>query len=288
MKDILLLFLLISCASLPQYEDRVASGNEFLNQGLYREAIESYRDAIKINEKAPSVHKHLGVVLFKVGAYEESIMHLMKCFPDFQNNFEVNFVLGESYRALKLYDKAIIFLQKSLFLEKESMAALRSLSWTYLKLKDYKKAKKYAEKALHLNRSDEESLIILLHIYSSLQQYKQMIKIIETYHEEFINPAIVLALKGDAYLGLKEIDEAIDFYKKALKIDPLLSRAFLGLSECYEIKEDYVNAKKMKKIGEGLYSNEAGFKIIKKENRPLKDSLMPAQLPKQTESDQRS
>ena len=48
-------------------------GNTYFKSGKYKEAIESYKQAIRINPDYANAHYNLGVVYDKLGMYEESI-----------------------------------------------------------------------------------------------------------------------------------------------------------------------------------------------------------------------
>ncbi|GBE03063.1 TPR repeat-containing protein YrrB [bacterium BMS3Bbin06] len=50
-------------------------GNIYLDFGLYDDAIDEYRKAIKLSQRFPDVHTKLGVALRNKGLYEDAIIH---------------------------------------------------------------------------------------------------------------------------------------------------------------------------------------------------------------------
>ena len=72
-------------------------GNVFLKQGKYEEAINQYKEALRINREHTEAHNNLGSVFLKQGKYQEAInqyKEALRINPDFA---EAHYNLGDAY-----------------------------------------------------------------------------------------------------------------------------------------------------------------------------------------------
>ncbi len=238
MKTVAITFIILSsCISAPKEPSLFNQAEDALNRGLLREAVELYQKSIHLENDTAYAQERLGVALYKSGDYKGSIKHIKKSLPQLEKKFEVHYVLGECFRLLKKYKKAIISYKKALTIEKNNLRALRSLAWVYWKKHNYKKALEIAERT-NFEKKDEEMSIILLRIYISLKKFERAHELIEQVEWSQNHLSIVWSLQGDISYGEHKFDLAMELYKKALNTNPLLASALMGLGRCLKKKGD--------------------------------------------------
>ncbi len=74
----------------------------------------------------------------------------------------------------------------------------------------------------------------------ALQRYENLIQ---------YNKPLIYANIGDCYFNLKDIDKAIEYYKKSIESDKNYITPYYNLGGCYYMKKDFFNAKKVWKAG---------------------------------------
>ncbi len=221
----------------------VETADDFVSQGLYREAIYQYQEALKLQAHNATAHAHLGFILLKVGDYKGAIQHLEQSLNAFKTDFEVNFALAEAYRVSKVYSKSIYFYQSALEIRKNDLKALRSLAWTYLKIRFYSEALQTATAANSLYPKDEDTKVILARTLISLKQFSKASGLVRNFPWSSQNKAGAYSLGGDIAMGKGKINEAMKFYRKALKDNPLLASALFGLAKALMQKRDFAQAR---------------------------------------------
>ena len=139
LKILLISVALSSCITADKV-DQTKLGNEYAQDGLYREAAEAYRIALKQNPKNMIAKRNLGVVLVKLGAYKKAISHLSVSVKKLTKNYQNNYYLAEAYRATNQFDKAIFHYKTCLKHRPNDYASSKALAWSFYKIKYYKAA----------------------------------------------------------------------------------------------------------------------------------------------------
>jgi tetratricopeptide (TPR) repeat protein len=189
-------------------------GNDHSNSGKYEEAIESYKQAIKLNPDDAYAHTRLGVAYRKSGMYEDAI---------------------ESYK-------------QAIRINPDDADAHQSLGYAYVLSGKYKDAIESYKQAIRINPDDADAHIGLGIAYGRLGKHKEAI---ESYKQAIrIDPDFVLAHNGlgVAYRNLGKYEEAIESYKQVIEIDPddASTHYYLGLS--YIMLKDRGSAMEQYKI----------------------------------------
>lgn len=228
-----------SCQTI-QKQDDVLQANQYAKDGLWREAAELYKKVLAEKPNYFAAHRNLGMVLVKLGDYNGGTEHLKKSFPKYQNNFDANYYLAEAYRGLENYADAIFYYQKALKLRPNDQNTLRALSWSYFQIRFYSEAMATTKKLLRLKPDDEQAHIIMIRTLLKLNRSKMALKALNSAKRKanqqtkpFFN-----SVQGDIYYGLGKIDKAFESYRLALKEQPLLAGALLGLGKCLLAKNN--------------------------------------------------
>ena len=224
----------ISCQS-SSTKTYVSIGNQYAKDGLLREAIESYKKSISLRPKNFAAYRNLGMVLVKVGNYKDAIRYLDKAMDRYSNNFDANFYLGEAYRALENYADAIFHYQKSLKIKPLDSKTLKALAWSYFRIRYYSEALQTARKLQKVEPRDAQTAIIISRTFLKIKRYKDALKTIRTAKEdaEKFDLAYLHSVEGDIMFEVGSVKRAMKLYKLAVKEQPLLAGALLGLGKCY-------------------------------------------------------
>ncbi len=156
--------------------------------------------------------------------------------------FEGHFILGWNYFLTNQNEKAVKAIKKSIQLNPEFSSAYSSLARVYIKMKQYDGAMESLTKALELDPNNLMAKIFigLLHLNSGNNQ-----KVVELFSNprmaasNYIEPHYIL---GRAFHNLKSFLQAIDSYKKALRINPWDYQTHYRLGITYEALENYSEA----------------------------------------------
>ena len=227
------LLLLLSCQTTQSRH--VLRGNEFAKDGLLKEAVSSYREALREDSNNWTAHRNLGLLLVKTGKYDRAISHLRKSLPRFRRDFDTNFHLGEAYRAKEKYAEAIFRYRFALGIKSNAPEALKSLGWTYYRINLLNEARQMINKLLTIDRDDYNGAIILARIYLKQRDFNKSLETINNYRSIADQNTLPYfqSIEGDVYLEMNKIKAAANLYLTALKSNPLLPGALLGMGTIF-------------------------------------------------------
>ncbi len=193
----------------PEYEEGIElldEGNKLFNEGKYEEAISSYIKFLEKNPSAFQVHYNLGNCYKELGQYEKAIE-------------EYNTVISN------LKEK-----KQDLSGNELAAKALAGLGEAFVKKGDYISAQESFKKSLEINPKDE-----------------------------------VLAYNvGEIYFSNGKVDEAIQFFTLSSQIKPEWSEPYLKLGYAYFNKGEFIKAKENLKKYLELSPNAPNSEEIKK------------------------
>ena len=200
--------------------------------GKLSEAITHYKQALQIKASEPDFYFGLANVYCDLkqfdtarSAYEKVVELNPQDFEAFNNLGNVLSVLGKSNAAMQMYSNAISANPDYAQAHMNLSAELKLLGQTQASLK-------YAKVALRLAPDDIDCRLNLAEIYSHLKQY-------DTSGQHFLEVLLVnqenkRALTGYAKMLVQSGDlfRAIDYFNKAVKVDPDDMDSQLQLSSC--------------------------------------------------------
>ncbi len=227
-------FITVGSCALPA-KKHIAEGNELARAGLYREAIESYQAALSKDPQNKAVLRNLGIVYVKIGNYSEGLTALRKIISAYPNDFDSHFFLGEAYRALENHAEAIFFYKRASTLKGKDASTLKSLAWSYYKARFYSEALKTIRQADKAAPLDVQVKIIQARIYLKIAKYKNAALVLKKAkkNSKGHDLAFIQSVEGDLYQKQGDYKKAFGLYQAALKSQPLLASALLGLAKCY-------------------------------------------------------
>lgn len=212
----------------------VAVGNQYAKDGLLREAAEAYKKAIAQKPENVTAHRNLGMVLVKIGDYKAATRHLEKAMTRYEKDFDANYYLGEAYRGQDKYSESIFRYKRALKIKDKDPRALKPLAWSYFKIRYYSEAFVTAKELRSVAPNDEQGGIILARTLLKLKRAKEALATVRSSRKSVPRAALPFysSVEGDILTDLGNLTEAEKFYREALKEQPLLAGALLGLGRC--------------------------------------------------------
>ena len=174
-------------------------GVAYGDSGMYKEAIEAYKQAIKIDPDDAEAHFNLGVTYGDSGMYKEAIEAYKQAIRIDPNLAEAHLGLGLTYNNSGMYKEAIEAYKQAIRIDPDFAWAHSNLGVTYYESGKYKEA---------------------------IEAFKQAIRIDPDFAWAHYN-------LGLTYNNSGMHKEAIDAYKQAIRIDPDFVRAHLNLGLSY-------------------------------------------------------
>lgn len=117
-------------------ETHIKQGKAYTESGRYTDAIESYKQAIKIRSDDPQIHFDLGFAYGKVNRWEESAQSFKEAVRLHPNSARGHIGLGHAYSELNRYPEALESYRKALRLEPCNGLAHQELLILYMKRGD--------------------------------------------------------------------------------------------------------------------------------------------------------
>lgn len=235
--------LFLFCCQTTQSR-HVRTGNEFAKDGLLKEAVSSYQEALREDRRNWTAHRNLGLLLVKTGKYEKAIYYLEKSLPRFRRDFDTNFYLGEAYRAKEKFSEAIFRYRFALNIKPNAPQVLKSLGWTYYKINLMNEARQMIRKLLAIDADDYNGAIILARIYLKQKDYQKSLDVLRQYQQTANKNTLPYfqGIEGDIYLELNRVRAAAELYRYALKSNPLLPGALIGMGRIFLMQRQYRKA----------------------------------------------
>ncbi len=110
------------------------------DQGLYKEAIESFQTAVKHEPDFITGQVNLGAAFYTIGDYQASVRHFLFAIEGNPDSDNARYGLGLTYEKMGQSAAAIASMEKTLEINPEHQPALQELSALYLKTRQYQKA----------------------------------------------------------------------------------------------------------------------------------------------------
>jgi len=117
---------------------------------MYEEAVEYYREAIKLKADFPEAYMGLGLLLGKLDFNEDAIKFLERAVKLCPDDCEAHFRLGLCYDKEKKYKKAVSSFKKAIKIDPWHARAYKSMGFTYETMGKHDESVKCFKKALEL------------------------------------------------------------------------------------------------------------------------------------------
>ncbi|MFW7378143.1 MAG: tetratricopeptide repeat protein [Oligoflexus sp.] len=217
-----------------QDQTHLLQGHRFAQDGLYREAIREYQLFLHQKNNHPEALRALGIVQVKTGQYTDAIKSLEVARQHFRDDFEANFYLAESYRTQDRFDDAIFYYRIALKQKPDHIPTMKALAWSYYQIRYYRASFDIARHLKKAAPNDVQVDIILGRVLNRMGRSDQALNIIRksiVLSNQAEQPFLRSVL-GDILESMGDCTQAENVYREALKDQPLLAGALLGLAKC--------------------------------------------------------
>ncbi len=194
-------------------------GLAYGESGKYKEAIKSYKQAIRIDPDFVHAHNNLGAAYYMLGRYQEAIKshkQALRIDPDYR---DAHYNLGIASYELDKYEEAIKSYKHAIRIDPDLAEAHYNLGAAYYMLGRYQEAIKSYKLAIRIDPEDREAHYNLGIAYGetgkheeAIESYKQAIRIDPDDADAHYN-------LGDAYLQLNDRGSALEQYEILKNLD---------------------------------------------------------------------
>ena len=202
--------------------------------GMFKKAIEAYKNTISINPNYVYAYCNMGIVLKDQGKLNEAISIYQKAISIKPNYAEAYSNLGVVYRYQGRLDEAIIEFQKAILLKPNFFEAYNNMGNVFQDQKKLDEAIKAYKMSISLNPAYIDAynnlgntLKELGKLEDSIQAFKKALNL-KPDHAEVINN-LGLAIQDQG-----KIKEAIELFKKSIMFKPKYSNAYINLGIAFK------------------------------------------------------
>lgn len=200
----------------------------------YREAIPDYNKSIELNPNNEEAFYYRALTNYNLEAYRETL-------PDFDRAIELNPDVASPYSwrgyikyKLELYEEAIVDYSKSLELNKNDENSYHSRANCYYMLQKYKEAKIDYTRAIELNSVDVSTYKYYRGICNYyLNDTQEALDDFLSYLVKDPNDTYILVMTAHSLFVLKDYQQAIEYYSKAISIKSDYTEAYYWRGNAY-------------------------------------------------------
>ena len=213
-----------------------------LGAGRYKQAEAGFRNAIYFNSKYIAALNNLGVVLQKLGKFEDSINTLTKVVdlkPDYAEAFNN---LGISLKEVGRLDLSIDAFKSAIKIREDYAEAFNNLGITFRLKNELLASFEVLKMALKIKPNFAEALRNLGRTFQEMGNLDEAIKTFKKALE--LNPKLFQVLNdlGVAFHAKRDLDQAIASYKEAIRLNSEYADAYNNMGLTFVEKENFDEA----------------------------------------------
>ncbi len=209
-------------------------GYAFYQQGNFKNARDNLLKAVLLRPELTELYQPLGVSCFHASDYQKAELYLLKSLEYGGSRTEAEYYLGLIYSMKKDNENAISMLEKAKEDRRFLLGSLHALGQIRFDMEDYSGAIEYLERGLNnLKRNDEESLA---YRYLLAECFELENKIVEAVHHwskiEEENPNYrSTKLKLDSYRQILDNANIMAFFQASMEeMQPYITDIIAGLN----------------------------------------------------------
>ena len=187
-------------------------------------------------------YKELG----KLSEAIEAMEYLVAIEPHNQSYIEdLALLYSETYE----YKKALEILLEIKKKSELSVSGLLVLGVCYIDLENYKKARLCFKEALQIDDSNPDIYFHMAKLYYLEDKYAAALPLVQKAHQGYPENIAFLDLLAHTYLGLNQLDMAIEYFHQILHLKPEKNEMYAKLAMTYFLNKDAVNAIEVLDLG---------------------------------------
>ncbi len=210
-------------------------GYQYLKENRLSEAEQNFHTILDNDPENNYALVGLGDAARKRSAYRDAVDYYKKCLIYHPGNNYALFGLADCYKALNQYQKAIEIWEQYLLHDSKNITVLTRIADAYRKVRDFRKSKAIYLRVLEMELDNPYALIGLGHLHYDFKEYKDALH----YWQRMVDAQgdsvdiRVLTSIGNCYRKLKQFDQGVPYFEKALNKEPDNFYALFGLADCY-------------------------------------------------------
>ncbi len=209
-------------------------GYRELKRGHLAEAEEKFLQILEREPRNSYALVGMGDTLRKKKQYRKAIPYYRSCLEDHPDNNYALFGLADSYKAQNLYPKAIDIWEDYLRLDPNNVTVLTRIADAYRKVKNFDRSLELYSRVMDLERGNAYALIGLGHLHYDFHHYRKALEYWQEMEVQRQDVDIrVLTSIGNCYRKLKQFEQGIPYFERALAKDENNFFALFGLADCY-------------------------------------------------------
>ncbi|MCK5542632.1 MAG: tetratricopeptide repeat protein [Desulfobacterales bacterium] len=224
---------------------------------------------------AISIHIY-GDRLYQLGHIEEASIEYQKGLEQDKTNITLTNSLGVCYGLINMLDKAKDEFKKVLGISSNEIMSIYNLGLVYDLTDGNEKALKYLKKANSIDNNIFEIELLLGSVLYKKNESKKAFFHIKKALELNSESSHALRIIGEIFLEQNKLSEAVSNFSKAIKINPSDAISLSGLAKAYEMQNKNVDialsfAKKSVRLDPDnpIFRTRLGQIYLKKENHDL-------------------
>ena len=217
-------------------------GKIFLDNRKIDEAVDCFKKSFSLNNNDYKPLYGLALVNINKENYDSAIKYILKCLSYDENNINLLNAIGFCHYQKKNYIKANSYYLNSIKLNSKQPEILLSIGTNLTFLESYSESIEYFKKSLKLNNKNINSYINYGRALASLSQHKNAIEVYNQGIKINKNHPLLLANIGASYLNLGEIREAKKVLNRSFEIDCNKIETLVNLGNIASIEQDFYNA----------------------------------------------
>lgn len=216
----------------------VRRGRMQWQQGNIEGAIESYRQAARLDPRNPQILNSIGFLLSQRQRYAEAIVVLQESASLNPNNSATFLALGFALGQNRQLDEAADAYRRVLSLDSRSIDAFKGLGFVLSQQGDWIGAEQMYRQVIRLAPRDVKAYLNLGYALQQQGKFQEATAVYQSADRiSPLNPDLWVAL-GDVALKQNQLRQAQEKYQRALAIDPRHSGANLAMAKFWEAQGD--------------------------------------------------
>lgn len=232
-------YILNTLYYLGKYKDAAAKAKKFIKENsknfeLY-DIYGTIQEQFSTSEEVKTYYKEvaekfpenieakllLGIFYYNQLKNNKAISYFESLLLNFENSAELHTWLSYAYNGIEDYEKALEHCNAALELDKDNYIVHNAMGDLYYSKTDYKKANDYYLTAIELlGEYNEDPYINRLYTLYQWKRYQACLDFGLEIIDKFPGNEEIPWFIGDSYIGLYQKEKAVEFYEKALKINP--------------------------------------------------------------------
>ncbi|MCX8123758.1 MAG: tetratricopeptide repeat protein [Spirochaetes bacterium] len=219
----------------------ILKGNIFYDMGKFPEAVKSYTKALDIAPNNPQALYNTGLTFLKTGDELSAVEYFKKAAAADPSGNIAKLAysrLGAFYTGRRDYAMAEKYLTMAIQLDPNEPVNHYNLGIVYMQRQQYEKALAEFKAAESSGVYEEKLLEGLSEAYASLERYDESIAVLERLQPVQNRNIAIIARLAELYYRKGDLDTAFEYYKQITVYEPVSENARIAYANMGNIRDD--------------------------------------------------